>query len=554
VADRRRTSRRQLLLGAVGLGVGGCGPTPETPIAAGPAARVGGASGQELAATQVLRRGGGAEPESLDPHRAEGVSSSNTLRDLFEGLIGEAPDGSLVPGAAETWTTSADGLTWTFRLRADGRWSNGDPVTAADFVFSLRRSVDPATLSEYSAILAPLRNAESVIAGELPPSALGVRAIDARTLELQLAAPTPYLLGLLTHSSSYPVHRPTVEQYGLAFARPGRLITNGPFTLAEWTVQAHIRLRRNAAFRGNADNAIDEVWYYPIENADAELNRYRAGDLDLTYALPTRQLDWLRANLAQELMITPYLGSYAFGFNVTQPPFRGDPGLRKALVLALDRDILTSRVSRAGELPSYGWVPPLPGYRSPQPDWARWTQAEREAEARRLYAAAGYSADRPLRMQLSYNTDNNHRRLCTAMAAMWREVLGVETGLLNQEWQVFLQNRRERIDTQVFRYGWIGDYQDPYTFLEILHSKHGLNDMGYANPAYDELLAKAAAEADGVRRFDLLAAAEELLLTDLPVLPLYIYVSKKLVKPWVAGLKPNLLEHHYSHHLRILAH
>jgi oligopeptide transport system substrate-binding protein len=515
---------------------------------------VGGASGTELAARQVLRRGGGPEPETLDPHRAEGVSSSNILRDLFEGLVAEAPDGTLVPGAAESWTTSEDGRTWTFRLREDGRWSNGDPVTAADFEFGLRRSVDPATLSKYSAILAPIEHAEAIIAGERPPTDLGVRAIDARALEIRLNAPTPYLLGLLTHSSAYPVHRPSVEQYGSAFARPGRLVGNGAYVLTEWRVQSHLRLARNEQYRANEGTVLDEVWYYTIENADAELNRYRAGELDMTSTVPARQIAWLRENLPEELRIAPYLGSYVFGFNLTQPPFKDNPALRKALVLALDREILTQRIAGAGELPAYTWVPPMPGYPATQPDWAGWTQAERNAEARRLYAEAGYSRERPLRVQLLYNTDNSHRRLSAAMAAMWREVLGVEVELSNQEWQVFLQTRRERLDTQVFRYGWIGDYQDPYTFLEILQSRHGLNDMGYANPRYDELLAKAAAEADATARMELLAEAERILLADLPVLPLYFYVSKQLVRPWVAGFEPNLLDHHPSRHLRLLAH
>lgn len=536
------------------LVIGACGRGPETgsvSVAAGP---VGGASGNELADRQVLRRGGGPEPETLDPHRAEGVSSSNILRDLFEGLVAEAPDGTLVPGAAESWTTSDDGRTWTFRLRADGRWSNGDPVTAADFEFGLRRSVDPATLSKYSAILAPIEHAEAIIAGERPPTDLGVRAIDARTLEIRLNAPTPYLLGLLTHSSAYPVHRPSVEQYGSGFARPGRLVGNGAYVLTEWRVQSHLRLARNEQYRANADTVLDEVWYYTIENADAELNRYRAGELDMTSTVPARQIAWLRENLPEELRIAPYLGSYVFGFNMTQPPFRDNPALRKALVLALDREILTERIAGAGELPAFTWVPPMPGYPATRPDWAGWTQAERNAEAQRLYAEAGYSRERPLRVQLLYNTDNNHRRLSAAMAAMWREVLGVEVELSNQEWQVFLQTRGERLDTQVFRYGWIGDYQDPYTFLEILQSRHGLNDMGYANPRYDELLARAAAEADATARLALLAEAERILLDDLPVLPLYFYVSKQLVRPWVAGFEPNLLDHHPSQHLRILAH
>ena len=517
-------------------------------------ALVGGASGQELATVQILRRGNGTEPETLDPHRAEGVTAANVLRDLFEGLVTEAPDGTLIPGAAESWTLSDDGLVYTFKLQGNGRWSNGDPVTADDFVYGLRRSADPATLSEYSAILYPIENTAEVVAGTLPPERLGVRAVDAQTLEIRLHAPTPYLLGLLTHASTYPVHRKSVEQHGARFARPGMLVSNGPFRLGEWVVQSHIRLLRNPQYRDDANTTLDEVWYYPVENAEAELNRYRAGELDLTETVPARQIPWLRQNLPDELHIAPYLGSYVFGFNTTQPPFRDAPKLRKALALALDREILTSKISGAGELPAYSWVPPVSGYTQQLPDWVQWTQAERNAEAQRLYAEAGYSASRPLRMQLLYNTESNHRRLAVAMAAMWREVLGVETELLNQEWQVFLQTRRSRLDTQLFRYGWIGDYNDPYTFAEILESKHGLNDMGYSNPRYDALLAAAAREGNPVRRMETLAEAERVMLEDMPIVPLYFYVSKKMVKPWVAGMEANIMDHHHSRHLRILAH
>lgn len=530
-----------------------CGQRDESRAPA-PSAPVGGASGTELAAVQILRRGNGTEPETLDPHRAEGVTAANVLRDLFEGLVTEAPDGTLIPGAAASWTVSADGLVYTFRLQPDGRWSNGEPVTAEDFVYGLRRSADPATLSEYSAILYPLENAAEVVAGTLPPERLGVRAIDAQTLELRLHSPTPYLLGLLTHASTWPVHRKSVEQHGARFARPGNLVSNGPFRLGEWVVQSHIRLLRNPHYRDDAHTTLDEVWYYPVENAEAELNRYRAGQFDMTETVPARQIPWLRANLPDELHIAPYLGSYVFGFNTTQPPFRDAPKLRKALALALDREILTSKISGAGELPAYSWVPPVSGYTQQLPDWAGWTQAERNTEAQRLYSSAGYSASRPLRMQLLYNTESNHRRLAVAMAAMWREVLGVETELLNQEWQVFLQTRRSRLDTQLFRYGWIGDYNDPYTFAEILESRHGLNDMGYSNPRYDALLAAAAREADPVRRMDTLAEAERLMLEDMPIIPLYFYVSKKMVKPWVAGLEANIMDHHHSRHLRILRH
>jgi oligopeptide transport system substrate-binding protein len=515
---------------------------------------VGGTTGNELAAVQVLHAANGAEPETLDPHRATGVTASNVQRDLYEGLVTEAADGRLIPGAAESWTISDDGRVYTFRLRADGRWSNGDPVVAEDFVFGFRRSADPATLSEYSAILYPLANAEAVVNGQLPPEQLGVRAIDERTLQIKLHSPTPYFLGLLTHSSTYAVHRPSLKKYGPRFAQPPNLVGNGAYRLDEWVVQSHIHLVRNTHYWDNANTTVDEVWYYPVENAESELNRYRANEFDLTYTLPNRQIPWLRKNLPKELRIAPYLGSYVYGFNVSQPPFKDNIPLRKALSMALDREVIVNKINAAGEIAAYGWVPPVTGYQGQQPDWANWTQEQRNAEARRLYAEAGYSAEKPLHVQLMHNTEVNHRRLATAMAAMWRDVLGVETEILSQEWQVFLQTRSARIDTQVFRMGWIGDYDDPYTFAELLHSAHGINDMGYSNPRYDDLLARAAREADPAARMGLLEEAERVMLDDMPVLPMYFYVTKRVVKPWVAGYEDNIMDHHLSRFVRILKH
>lgn len=540
---------KPLLLGLAAIVLVAC--SEEAPA---PAVKVGGATGTELAATQVLRKGNGAEPETLDPHRAESVTASNILRDLFEGLTLEAPDGRIVPGAAARWETSADGLTWTFHLRPDGRWSNGDPVTARDFEYGLRRSCDPATLNSYASILFPIANAEDVIAGRKRPAELGVRALDDATLEIRLRGPTPYLLGLLTHATAYPVHRPSVEAAQGKFARPGTLVGNGAYRLAEWVVQSHIRLERNAHYWDDARTRIDEVWYYPIENEDAEIKRYRAGELDYTESVPFSQIRWLRANLPQDLRIAPYLGSYYFGFNLTKPPFEGNLALRTALALAVDRDILTQRVMGSGEIAAWGFVPPVSGYTGQRPPWADWTQAQRNAEAQRLYREAGYGPDNPLTVEILYNTDQGHKRVAGAIAAMWKQTLGVRAKLLNQEWKVFLASREQKQITQVFRSGWIGDYDDPYTFAQLMHSKNGQNDPGYASAAYDDLLDQAAAEADTAKRRALLEAAERQLLADVPIIPLYFYVSKRLVKPWVGGYTPNIMDHHHTKDFYILRH
>lgn len=515
---------------------------------------IGGETGTELADIQVLHKENGAEPQTLDPHQAQGVTEANILRDLFEPLVMEAPDGSLIPGVAASWSQSADGLQWVFRLRRDAKWSNGDPVTAGDWVFSLRRALDPNTLSVYASILYPIANAVAVNRGELPPDALGVRASDDHTLEITLEAPTPYFLGLLNHSMAYAVHPPSVRQHGERFARAGNLVSNGAYVLQDWVVQSHIELVRNERFRANDETTIDRVFYYPIENADAAFKRYRADEIDFTQSVPVRQLAWIRANMPDEYRQAPYLGTYYFGLNVTRPPFKDQPGLRRALSLALDREIITEKLSGAGELPAYGWVPPLPGYEPQQPAWAAWSREQRHAEAQRLYAEAGYGPGNPLVVEILYNTSQDHKRIAIAVSSMWQQVLGVQTRLLNQEWKVFLQTRQMRAATQIFRSGWIGDYNDAYTFAELMHSENAQNDSGWVNADYDALLARAAVEIDLEKRARLLQAAEQILLEETPLIPVYFYVSKHLIKPWVGGFVPNIMDRTYTKDLYILKH
>jgi len=522
----------------------GCGPGEQNAVTSSPGGP---------ASINELHRGNGGEPDSLDPHKGEGTSGASIRRDLFEGLVATAADGSLVPGAAESWDISADRKTYTFRLLANGRWSNGDPVTAHDFVYGLRRSADPATLSSYSQVLAPILNAAEVIRGELPPESLGVEALDDHTLMIRLKGPTPYFLELLTHSTTFPVHRSSVEKFGHRFARPGNLVSNGAYILDEWLVQSHIRLTRNPFFHDAGNVRTETVYFYPIESPSVELKRYRAAELDWTESVPHQQLDWIRENLSDELRIAPYFGSYYFGFNVTRPPFRDQPGLRRALTMVIDRDILTQKVTGAGEMPAYTYVPPVPGYESPLPEWARWTKAARLAEARKLYQMAGYGPDNPLQFEIRYNTNENHRRISLALAAMWKQALGVRTTLLNEEFKVFLETRKSKAVTEAFRAAWIGDYQDPFTFLEIMHSTHGQNDVGYSSPEYDALVEESMVEPDPLVRMKMLQEAERVLLEDQPVIPLFFYVSRRLVKPWVKGWENSLLDYHPTRYMYVEA-
>ena len=506
-----------------------------------------------LAEHQILRRGNGSEPQSLDPHKAEGVPSSHILRDLFEGLTGESPEGDIIPAGAESWDISEDGLTYIFHIRKNAFWSNGDPVTAADFSYGLHRSTDPLTGSEYAQMLAPILHAEDVISGKQDVSALGVKALDEHTLEIRLKGPTPYFLGLLNHSSTYPVNQRNVEEHGNSFARPGKLVGNGAYVLKDWVVRSHITLEKSQHYWDKENVIITEVVLYPIEDQSTAVKRYRAGELDWTYELPNNQFKWLSKHMPQDLQISPYLGVYYYGFNLTQPPFKDNPKLRVALSMAIEREILTDKVTQFGESPNYAYVPTgIPGYKSKTVYWAGFSREERVKEAKKLYEEAGYSETNPLQIEIRYNTSENHKKIALAISAMWKQNLGVKTTLVNEEWKVFLENRKQKKLTQVFRAGWIGDYSDPYNFFELLHSKHGINDSGYNNPEYDALLAQISVESDLDKRGEMMHKAEAIMLQDQPVAPVYSYVTKRLVRPSLQGWKPNVMDHHYSKYMYLL--
>jgi len=501
----------------------------------------------------ILRRGNGPEAETLDPHKARSDSAANILRDLYEGLVGEAPDGTLIPGAAERWDISADGLTYTFHLRGNARWSNGDPLVAADFVAGLRRTVTPATASHYATALFPIVNARAVQQGELPPAALGVTAPDEHTVQIRLIAPTPYFLGVLTHQSAYPIHRASLEKYGDQFARPGKLVSNGAYFLAEWIPNDHLTLQRNPYYWDAANTEIETVRYYPLDDPGAELARYRAGELDITYTIPATDFAWLREQFGAELHIAPYLSTYYYAFNLTRPPFQDAPALRRALSLVINREIIADQIAATGQLPALGFVPPgVANYQTQTFDYAAWPWEQRLAEARRLYAKAGYSRENPLRVEIRYNSGDIHARIAQAVAAMWHDALGVNSTLVGEEFKVFLQNRSQQQITQVYRSGWVGDYNDAVTFLDTLRGGSAINDTGYDSDKYNALLREAAMTADPAARRELLQQAERTMLADHPILPLYFYVSRHLVAPRVGGWTNHILDRHYSKDLALL--
>ncbi len=540
-SDRRHKDRRQprspaLLLALLGIlaVTTGCGRHQGSP-----------------AAGQTLLRGGGAEPDSLDPQKARSVESQGILRDLCEGLTTLAKDASVAPGVASSWEVSADARTYTFHLRPQARWSNGDPVLAADFVAALRRLVDPATASAYAQIIDVVANAPEIAAGNKPVEQLGVAAPAEHTLVITLRSPAVYLPSLLSHTSTCPIHRPTLAAHPMQVARPGVMVANGAFTLQQWVQGSHILLLRNAHYWNAAATHLAAVKYLLIPDENAELTRYRANELQVSYVVPRGQFDWIRANLADQLHVAPQLDTYYYGFNLRRAPFKDQAGLRAALSMVIDREKLVERVLRVGELPAYSWVPEgVQDYTSQSFEYRRLPLAARLAQARRLYAQAGYSASNPLRFELRYNAGEVHNKVAVAVASMWKEALGAEVRLTAVEFKSLLQDI-DRGDVEMFRSSWLGDYNDAYTFLQYLKSGFGINLPHYESRDYDTLLERAADETDRTRRRELLQSAERVMLRDQPLIPLYFYVNKHLVKPEVQGWYDNVMNVVYSRDLSL---
>lgn len=500
---------------------------------------------------RILLRGNGPEPDSLDPQKARSNEGQQILRDLYECLTSIDKDGGVVPGVATRWEVTPNGLGYIFHLRPEAKWSNGDPVVADDFIAGMRRLVDPATASQYAQIIDVILNAGDIIAGRRPPSSLGISKQNDHTIVIDLNAPTPYLPSLLAHPSTCPVHRPTLASAGPAFSKPGTMVSNGAFVLKDWVQGSHIEVERNKRYWNDGATQLDGVRYLHIGDENAELTRYRAGQLHVTAVVPRSQLDWIKANIGAELHISPQLSTYFYGFNLDREPFKSQPGLRQALSMVIDRDRLAEAVLRAGELPAYGWVPPgMHDYASQSFNYRTLPIAQRITEARALYAKAGYSATRPLTFELRYNTGEINNKLAVAIASMWKEALGVDAKLVAVEFKALLQDVDQR-KVDVFRSSWIGDYNDAYTFAQYLKSDFGINLPHYRSAEYDTLLEKAAAQTDEVQRRALLEHAERVMLVDHPIIPIYFYVNKHLVKPAVQGWYDNVMNVVYSKDLAL---
>lgn len=491
----------------------------------------------------LLRVGNGAEPAALDPHLVSGVSEHRVLSALFEGLATINPATlEPEPAVAARWEASPDGLVWRFHLDPDARWSDGTPVTAGDFVYAWRRMLSPALGSEYAYMLHCLAGARAFNEGQTTDfSTVGARALSDGVLEVQLDHPTPYLLKMQSHFAWYPVKAAAVEAAGRVddrnnpWARPGTLVSNGPFRLAEWQPNDQIRLERNPYYRRAGSVRLPGIVFYPVDNQQTEERLFRAGLLDLTSTVPRYKIPVYRQRMPERLQSHPYLGTYFYRFNVTRSPLN-DPRVRRALVMALDRKELAERVLKGGEIPADRLVPEgMAGYRPPE-----GIPYDPEG-ARRLLAEAGYPEGRGMRgLDLLFNTSEAHRLIAEAAQRMWRETLGIRVTLRNQDWKVYLASM-DSLDYDIARSAWIADVPDAVNFLECFLAGGGNNRTGWSSETYDQLIREAYREADPDRRAVLLARAEALLLDEAPIAPVYFYRWTFLMNPEVRGLVPNPL-------------
>lgn len=509
-------------------------------------------AGTKLADVQTLVKGNGSEPATLDPHKVEGTVESNILRDLFEGLVSSGPKGEVLPGVAESWETK-DNKHFVFHLRKDAKWSNGDPVTAHDFEFAFKRAVDPKTASPYSWYLEipTIINASAIIAGKKPADSLGVKAVDDHTFEVQLEKAVPYFVSMLSHTTTYPVPKKVIEQYGEKWTQPGHMVSNGAYQLKDWVVNERVDVERNPNYWNNAKTVVNKVTYLPLQNT-ADLNRYLAGEVDMTYQMPIERFKQMKKEKPDELKVTGYVGTYYYQYNFKKKPF-DDVRVRTALSYAIDRNVIADKVMGQGQTPGYTLVPDfVDGFKPVAPDWSKLTQAERNTKAKELLTEAGFGPGHPLKFELLYNTDDNHKKVAVAVASMWKK-LGVEVSLVNQEWKTYLQTKAQG-QFDVGRAGWIADYNEASSMLDLMQTTHGNNDGKYSNPTFDKLMNESRDQVDDASRNKLYVQAEEILAKDMPIAPIYQYVTARMVKSFVGGYPANPLDNLYSKDMYIVAH
>ena len=497
-----------------------------------------------------LRRGLGGEPASLDPAAASDTFSTQVIQDLYEGLTRETSTGEVVPGVASSWTIDATGTKYTFRLRPDAKWSNGEPISAQQFINSWQRVLDPKQGSPVAGDLRLIVGAAGLISGKSPPTSLGVIAPSRDLLIVNLERPAPYFPQLLAHSAAFPIYSDTAARSHETNA----WVSNGPFVLSNWLPGTALDLRRNVAYWDRANVLIERVKYQFAPDQNAQFAAYRAGQLDMTDTVPANAIESLRQEHSQELVIAPYLATAYYGLNLAGEPLQTSLRLRKSLSMAIDRRRLVAALA-LGQNAAYGFVPPGTWNYEPQHwDWEKLGDADRIAEAQRLYLEAGYSSAKQLHLRLLFNSNPSIKQTALMVAAMWKEVLGVETTITGEEFRVFLQSRHDKQKWDVVRLAWNADYNDASSFLDIFRASSSNNDTAYASPSFDRSLDEAAQAVDPEIRRRLLEGAERLLLADYPIIPLYFFVSKRLVKPYVSGVRPNALDRVGSKSLVILPH
>lgn len=508
-----------------------------------------GCGGRTAPEGDVINIGNGAEPEGLDPHIVTGVPEHHVLTTLFEGLVGLDPDTlEPIPGVAERWDVSDDGLEYTFHLRDNARWSNGDSVTARDFAYAWRRILTPSVGSQYAYMLYPMKNAQAYNEGDLDDfSKVGCEVIDDRTIKVQLDHPTPYFLQLHTHYTWFPVHQATIEKFGpmddraSKWTRPGNLVGNGPYILTRWVPNRVIEVRPNEHYWDAANVKNAGVNFYPINDELAEERMFRAGELHITESVPQAKVAEYQENNPEMLRIDPWIGVYFYRVNTTRKPL-DDPRVRRALAMAIDRDVICTRVMRTGQIPAHFLTPP---------DTAGYTAEARipydVAGARELLAEAGYPNGEGFpTIDILYNTMDQHQMIAEAIQQMWKNDLGIDVTLTNQEWKVYL-NSTDQMDYDLARAGWIGDVVDPINFLECFVTNGGNNRTGWSSPEYDDLLRRARQQHDLDERYALYQQAEAIFVDAVPVIPIYHYTRNFLIRPEVRGYPGNQLAHRVFH-------
>lgn len=490
-----------------------------------------------LADKQELVINNSAEPESLDPHKVSGTPEAAIIRQMLVGLTTTDPDGKTIPGMAESWENT-DNKVWTFKLR-DAKWSNGDPVTANDFVYSFRRLVDPNTASPYASYLADAKvvGAQEIIDGKAKPDTLGVKALDDKTLQVTLSEPVPYFPDTLIHTSVKPVNQKTVEKFGEKWTDPANIVVNGPYKISEWQVNDKIVLERNENYYDNANTTLNKVVMLAIPSSTTDVARYQSGEIDVTNnEIPPEQFASLKEQVGDQLQVSPMLCTYYYEFNTVKPPFN-DARVRRALALALDRNTITDKVVGQGQTPAYQLTPVATnGMKNNTPEWQSWDQAKRVEEAKKLLKEAGYSESKPLKFELLYNTSDNHKKIAVAASSLWKQSLGfVDVSLINKEWKTYLDTRRNG-NYQVARAGWCGDYNEPSTFLNIVKTGNSNNQGKYSSAKFDSLMTQTLkAGVTPEQRAALYQQAEAQLDIDMPNINVYHYVSPRLIKPYVVG-------------------